>query len=270
MRVGRSFHRGSRPPAKALPVANRQHFFSAAQPRWEDAPARLGIRGQRLRGFPRQRRLPLMCPRWIGTMALVIALRLAPALRVADWPQWRGPNRDAVWSETGLLQFFPPEGLKVLWTHAYDVVCPEHGADPNHPFVRTRPRRLPAAESTRSGGCRTCSFAWTRPRAGSSGGRIRSASRKAEPAFIPRPFQAFVASCSSRTAETCSSRASPPPATKRSAAFICSNPLLISAREKWPGCRLPTRTGASSRATTRNWSALHWRPGRRVRGRESR
>lgn len=97
-----------------------------------------------------------------------------------DWPQWRGPRRDGVWRETGILQSIPPTGLKVLWripvgtgfsspavwqdkvyitdshvtrtnarenvrcvdaatgksiwTHTYDVVYPEYGADPAHPF----------------------------------------------------------------------------------------------------------------------------------------
>lgn len=32
-----------------------------------------------------------------------------------DWPQFRGPNRDAVWKETGVMQTFPAEGLKVIW-----------------------------------------------------------------------------------------------------------------------------------------------------------
>jgi outer membrane protein assembly factor BamB len=32
-----------------------------------------------------------------------------------DWPQWRGPNRDGVCAETGLLQSFPTQGLKVRW-----------------------------------------------------------------------------------------------------------------------------------------------------------
>ena len=32
-----------------------------------------------------------------------------------DWPQWRGPNRDAVWNETNILQTFPTNGLKVRW-----------------------------------------------------------------------------------------------------------------------------------------------------------
>jgi outer membrane protein assembly factor BamB len=116
----------------------------------------------------------------MGTMAVIVALGLAVSSRGEDWPQWRGPRRDAVWPETGLLESFPAGGLKVLWripvgtgfsspcvvrgrvyltdsqvtrtnarenvhclnsatgkaiwTHTYDVVYPEWGADPNHPF----------------------------------------------------------------------------------------------------------------------------------------
>ena len=33
----------------------------------------------------------------------------------ADWPQWRGPNRDAICTETGLLQSWPKTGPKLLW-----------------------------------------------------------------------------------------------------------------------------------------------------------
>ncbi|QDU94334.1 PQQ-binding-like beta-propeller repeat protein [Lignipirellula cremea] len=32
-----------------------------------------------------------------------------------DWPQWRGPTRDGVWKESGLLESFPAEGLKPRW-----------------------------------------------------------------------------------------------------------------------------------------------------------
>src|SRR5262249_40875336 len=32
-----------------------------------------------------------------------------------DWPQWRGPNRDGVWPETGILETIPPDGLKIRW-----------------------------------------------------------------------------------------------------------------------------------------------------------
>jgi len=32
-----------------------------------------------------------------------------------EWPQWRGPQRDGVWRETGVLQKFPDKQLKLRW-----------------------------------------------------------------------------------------------------------------------------------------------------------
>jgi outer membrane protein assembly factor BamB len=32
-----------------------------------------------------------------------------------DWPQWRGPNRDGLSLETGLLQSWPTDGPRVVW-----------------------------------------------------------------------------------------------------------------------------------------------------------
>ena len=32
-----------------------------------------------------------------------------------DWPEWRGPNRDGISKETGLLTQWPPEGPKLVW-----------------------------------------------------------------------------------------------------------------------------------------------------------
>lgn len=32
-----------------------------------------------------------------------------------DWPQWRGPNRDGISQETGLLKQWPPEGPPRVW-----------------------------------------------------------------------------------------------------------------------------------------------------------
>jgi outer membrane protein assembly factor BamB len=36
--------------------------------------------------------------------------------RADDWPQWRGPNRDGISKETGLLKAWPEAGPKPLWT----------------------------------------------------------------------------------------------------------------------------------------------------------
>jgi outer membrane protein assembly factor BamB len=33
----------------------------------------------------------------------------------SDWPQFRGPNRDGNWDESGILQSFPRQGLKIRW-----------------------------------------------------------------------------------------------------------------------------------------------------------
>lgn len=37
-------------------------------------------------------------------------------LFAADWPQWRGPGRDGVWNETGIIQTFTAPTLKPLWS----------------------------------------------------------------------------------------------------------------------------------------------------------
>ncbi|HEU4712065.1 MAG TPA: PQQ-binding-like beta-propeller repeat protein [Pyrinomonadaceae bacterium] len=42
----------------------------------------------------------------------------APAQSNATWPQWRGPNRDGVSKETGLLKQWPAEGPALVWKAA--------------------------------------------------------------------------------------------------------------------------------------------------------
>ncbi|HLN32905.1 MAG TPA: PQQ-binding-like beta-propeller repeat protein [Gemmataceae bacterium] len=55
------------------------------------------------------------------TLVFIFPLILAVAVHAEDWPQWRGPNRDGVWSESGILQTFPPHGLKIRWRAAVGI-----------------------------------------------------------------------------------------------------------------------------------------------------
>ncbi|MFQ3591586.1 MAG: PQQ-binding-like beta-propeller repeat protein [Gemmataceae bacterium] len=51
------------------------------------------------------------------TLALLLAIAPAPAEgSSADWPAFRGPNRDNLSPDTGLLKEWPKEGPKLLWT----------------------------------------------------------------------------------------------------------------------------------------------------------
>ncbi len=55
--------------------------------------------------------------RRIQMIQSVLALTLLSSFSLAaDWPQWRGPNRDGLSSETGLLQEWPEGGPTLVWT----------------------------------------------------------------------------------------------------------------------------------------------------------
>jgi outer membrane protein assembly factor BamB len=47
---------------------------------------------------------------------VVVASAAATAGAGFDWPQWRGPSRDDLTKETGLLKQWPTEGPKKLWS----------------------------------------------------------------------------------------------------------------------------------------------------------
>jgi outer membrane protein assembly factor BamB len=44
-----------------------------------------------------------------------IVMVCAFSAQAADWPQWRGPQRDGISQETGLLKEWPKDGPKVAW-----------------------------------------------------------------------------------------------------------------------------------------------------------
>ena len=55
-----------------------------------------------------------MKTRWL--LPVVLGFGLYPlATDAADWPQWRGPQRNGISHETGLLHSWPAEGPKLLW-----------------------------------------------------------------------------------------------------------------------------------------------------------
>jgi len=51
-----------------------------------------------------------------GLALCLIGLSCYSAAEAADWPQWRGPNRDGKSSETGLMKKWPKGGPKLLWS----------------------------------------------------------------------------------------------------------------------------------------------------------
>lgn len=49
------------------------------------------------------------------TISLCATLLMTTFASAEDWPQWMGPNRNDVWTETGIVEKFPEKGLKFLW-----------------------------------------------------------------------------------------------------------------------------------------------------------
>ena len=45
----------------------------------------------------------------------LLALSAAMSVAASDWPQWRGPERNGISRETGLLKEWPKDGPKLLW-----------------------------------------------------------------------------------------------------------------------------------------------------------
>jgi outer membrane protein assembly factor BamB len=52
--------------------------------------------------------------RWLLSAVAALGVLVSPSI-ADDWPQWRGPNRDGVWTETGLVEHFESPVLAIRW-----------------------------------------------------------------------------------------------------------------------------------------------------------
>src|SRR5882724_8172330 len=52
------------------------------------------------------------CKLYWGLLPFFIAMSVCARV----WPQWRGPHRDGISQESGLLKEWPREGPKLIWT----------------------------------------------------------------------------------------------------------------------------------------------------------
>jgi len=52
----------------------------------------------------------------VRAIAIILVLLATNSVFASDWPQYLGPDRNAVSSEKGLLRSWPADGPKILWT----------------------------------------------------------------------------------------------------------------------------------------------------------
>jgi len=50
------------------------------------------------------------------SLSLLSSVILVPTLFSSDWPQWRGPDRDGTWKESGIVSTFDSPNLKPTWS----------------------------------------------------------------------------------------------------------------------------------------------------------
>jgi len=60
--------------------------------------------------------LAFMAGSFLAAAGGVDAPLRTPKASASEWPQWRGPNRDGISPDTGLLQEWNSKQPKLLWT----------------------------------------------------------------------------------------------------------------------------------------------------------
>ena len=92
----------------------------------QDAQTGLGVVGKKESSMNQlasraRRRTWLVSVAWCAACSVALLAqaeepRRAVASPVQGWPQWRGPRRDGVSAEQGLLQEWPEAGPRLLWS----------------------------------------------------------------------------------------------------------------------------------------------------------
>ena len=60
-------------------------------------------------------RSSLACFRRLVVSRFLVYLAISSFAYAEDWPQWRGVNRDGVWSETGIIEKFDSPQIELKW-----------------------------------------------------------------------------------------------------------------------------------------------------------
>ncbi|NLF69927.1 MAG: PQQ-binding-like beta-propeller repeat protein [Candidatus Anammoximicrobium sp.] len=80
-----------------------------------DQPLNLGNAGAPESGEASGRQAPIQSLLALGPQATAPATATVSSAESVDWPQFHGPQRDAICTETGLLTDWPQEGPPLLW-----------------------------------------------------------------------------------------------------------------------------------------------------------
>jgi outer membrane protein assembly factor BamB len=74
------------------------------------------------------------------TLLAVLVGSCSVSVRADEWPQWLGPQRDAVWRESGIIDKFPANGPAVRWRTKIGVGYAGPAVVGNRVFVTDRVR----------------------------------------------------------------------------------------------------------------------------------
>src|SRR5262245_39510623 len=98
---------GTPAPASSRATSSPLTWKSAPNLLWSSASEVIDARGSP--------RMIAPCMTAVRRGVLFITLFVASSVIADDWPQWRGPNRDAVLRDNGWAKTFPTNGLQTVW-----------------------------------------------------------------------------------------------------------------------------------------------------------